>query len=169
MAGIEAMENANAPLRKVDTAWLKRAIEGLEAIVKSETRGRALVFVDGSNQGEYKELSPKQAQDLLAQYRSELNYRGTGGSTSNNATPPGGSYSPSGKPDKATGGGSSHAKAEDRFKAEKEWREREEALNRIAYATGQKNYEDYTNRMLEIAVEFEKQRLAHTEAAACPH
>ena len=166
MAGIEAMENANAPLRKVDTAWLKRAIEGLEAIVKSETKGRALVFVDGSNQGEYKELSPKQAQDLLAQYRSEMNYRGTGGSTSNNATPPGGSYSPSGKPDKATGGGSSRSKTEDRFKAEKEWREREEALNRIAYATGQKNYEDYTNRMLEIAVEFEKQRLAHTDLSA---
>ena len=73
MAGIEAMENANAPLRKVDTAWLKRAIEGLEAIVKSETRGRALVFVDGSNQGEYKELSPKQAQDRAAAIRRRAN------------------------------------------------------------------------------------------------
>lgn len=51
----------------------------------------------------------------------------------------------------------------DRFKAEQEWREREEALNRIAYATGQKSYEDYTKRMNEIEVEFYDKQLAHTD------
>lgn len=51
----------------------------------------------------------------------------------------------------------------DRFKLEKEWREREEALNRIAYARGEKNYEEYTGRMDEISVEFHKRQLEHTE------
>ena len=51
----------------------------------------------------------------------------------------------------------------DRFKAEKEWREREEALNRIAYATGEKSYQDYTKRMNEILVEFYNKQLAHTD------
>ena len=52
---------------------------------------------------------------------------------------------------------------DDRFKAEKEWREREEALNRIAYAKGEKSYIDYTKRMNEIEVEFYNKQLAHTD------
>ena len=54
----------------------------------------------------------------------------------------------------------------DRFKAENEWREREEALNRIAYATGQKSYEDYTKRMNEIAVEYYRMLKDNKEATA---
>ena len=165
MAGIEAMENANAPLRNIDTAWLKRAIDGLEAIVKSSKNGSAIVFVDGSNQGEYKELTPKQASDLLAQYRSELAYRGNGAQATPKVPSGEGSYSPTGKDNKTTGSSTS-SKAEDKFKAEKEWKEREEALNRIAYAIGEKNYEEYTNRMLEIQTEYEAQRLAHTDLTA---
>ena len=160
MKGIEAMENANAPLRKVDTAWLNRAIEGLEAIVKSGTKGRALVFVDGSNQGEYKELTPKQAEDLLAQYRSEKNYRGSGGSTTPATMPSGNTYGGGGGTS-GKGGGSGSSKAEDKFKAEKEWREYEEALNRIAYAKGEKNYEEYTKAMLEIEEQFYSRQLLH--------
>ena len=52
---------------------------------------------------------------------------------------------------------------DDRFKAEKEWREREEALNRIAYAKGEKSYIDYTKRMNEIEVDFYNKQLAHTD------
>ena len=55
---------------------------------------------------------------------------------------------------------------EDKFKAEKEWKEREEALNRIAYATGQKSYEEYNKRMNEIAVEYYKSLKDHKEATA---
>ena len=54
----------------------------------------------------------------------------------------------------------------DRFKAENEWREREEALNRIAYAKGEKSYEDYTKRMNEIEVEYYKNLKDHKEATA---
>ena len=60
-------------------------------------------------------------------------------------------------------GGNSDTTNEDRFKAEKEWREREEALNRIAYAKGEKSYIDYTKRMNEIEVEFYNKQLAHTD------
>ena len=60
-------------------------------------------------------------------------------------------------------GGNSDTTNEDRFKAEKEWREREEALNRIAYAKGEKSYIDYTKRMNEIEVDFYNKQLAHTD------
>lgn len=52
---------------------------------------------------------------------------------------------------------------EDKFAKEKAWKEREEALNRIAYAKGEKDYEAYTNRMNEIAVEFYARELQHTD------
>ena len=52
---------------------------------------------------------------------------------------------------------------EDKFKAEKEWKEKEEALNRIAYATGQKNYEDFTTRMTEIEEEYQAKILSRTD------
>ena len=55
----------------------------------------------------------------------------------------------------STSSGSNTDKAhEDKFKAEKEWKAKEEALNKIAYATGIKNYEQYMNRMLEIEQEY---------------
>ena len=60
-------------------------------------------------------------------------------------------------------GGNGDSTNADKFKAEKEWREREEALNRIAYAKGEKSYIDYTKRMNEIEVEFYNKQLAHTD------
>lgn len=53
--------------------------------------------------------------------------------------------------------------AKDKFAAEKEWKEKEEALNRIAYATGEADYEQYTKRMEAIAIEFYARQLAHTD------
>ena len=63
------------------------------------------------------------------------------------------------------GGGSDDAgkSAKDKFAAETEWKQREEALNRISYAKGEKHYIDYTKRMQEIEVEFNKQKLEHTD------
>ena len=71
------------------------------------------------------------------------------------AVPPSG-----GTPGKNGGNTGSH---EDKFKAEKEWKEKEEALNRIAYATGEKNYEAYTLRMTEIEEEYHKKILERTD------
>ena len=58
---------------------------------------------------------------------------------------------------------SGHGGHEDKLKAEKEWKEKEEALNRIAYATGEKNYENYTRRMTEIEEEYHKKVLERTD------
>ena len=55
---------------------------------------------------------------------------------------------------------------EDKFAAENAWREREEALNRIAYAKGEKNYEQYTLRMQDIAIEYHQKQLKHTDLTA---
>lgn len=60
-----------------------------------------------------------------------------------------------------TGGGTT--KSEDKFAAEKLWREREEAMTRIAYAKGLINYEVYTEQMSDIAQDFYQKQLAHTD------
>lgn len=68
------------------------------------------------------------------------------------------------------GGGGSYTPAptkdtirEERFKVEKDWKAKEEALNRISYATGKVNYEQYQKRILEIEVEYQNKILAHTD------
>ncbi len=48
----------------------------------------------------------------------------------------------------------SGSKQEDKFAKEKAWKEKEEALNKIAYAKGEQNYEQYTKRMLKIEEEY---------------
>lgn len=50
-----------------------------------------------------------------------------------------------------------------KFQAEDDWKEHEEALNRIAYAKGEKDYDAYTKRMLAIQVEYHQKKLAHTD------
>ena len=54
-------------------------------------------------------------------------------------------------------------KKQERFKEEKQWKAEEEALNRIAYATGKKNYEQYQQRIIEIEIEYQKKVLEHTD------
>lgn len=60
-------------------------------------------------------------------------------------------------------GGSNTGKDTDRFAAEKDWREQEEAMARIAYATGKKDYLEYTAEMDRIAVEFYEIQLLRTD------
>ena len=64
------------------------------------------------------------------------------------------------------GGNGGNTTSDYRFKAEKEWREREEALNRIAYAKGEKSYIDYTKRMNEIEVQYYEKLKDHKKATA---
>ena len=69
----------------------------------------------------------------------------------------GGGYTPSGS---SGSGGGSTAKP-DKFASEKAWREREIALNKIAWLKGEQDYEAYTNRMLAIETEYHQKRLQH--------
>ena len=50
-----------------------------------------------------------------------------------------------------------------KFQKEDDWREREQALNRIAYAKGTADYEQYNARMLEIEVEYNRRKLLHKD------
>ncbi|WP_028913044.1 phage tail tape measure protein [Prevotella sp. MA2016] len=54
-------------------------------------------------------------------------------------------------------------KKQERFKEEKDWKAKEEALNRISYATGQQNYEQYQKRILEIEIEYQTKILQHND------
>lgn len=69
--------------------------------------------------------------------------------------PEGGIYEPVGDP--------APPPAEDMFREEKEWREKQEALVRISYATGKSDYIAYTESMDGIAVEFYRRQLEHQE------
>ena len=56
-------------------------------------------------------------------------------------------------------------KKEDVLKEEKDWKTREQALNRIAYAKGEKDFEEYTNRMTEIDIEYNQKVMANKKAS----
>ena len=75
-----------------------------------------------------------------------------------------------GKKGKTTSGGGAPAGGDDKkadkgnkFQKEDDWREREQALNRIAYAKGTSDYEQYNARMLEIEVEYNRRKLLHKD------
>lgn len=54
----------------------------------------------------------------------------------------------------------------DKFAKVKAWKEKEEATNRIAYATGLKDYEQYTTDMERIEVEYNQRALDTVELTA---
>lgn len=68
-------------------------------------------------------------------------------------------YTPTG----GSGGSGGSGASTDKFAAEKDWREQQEAVARISYATGESDYLAYTKRMDEIAVEFYEKQLLHTD------
>lgn len=57
----------------------------------------------------------------------------------------------------------SSTSTEDKLKAEKAWRDKQLALNRIAYATGQKDYEQYTKDITQTEIDYQKQVLERTD------
>ena len=56
-------------------------------------------------------------------------------------------------------------KTDEVLKEEKDWKTREQALNRIAYAKGEKDFEEYTNRMTEIDIEYNQKVMANKKAS----
>ena len=57
-------------------------------------------------------------------------------------------------------------KTEDVLKPQKDWKTKEQALNRIAYAKGEKDFEEYTNRMTEIDIEYNQKVMANGKATS---
>ena len=56
-------------------------------------------------------------------------------------------------------------KTEDVLKPQKDWKTREQAINRIAYAKGENDFEEYTNRMTEIDIEYNQKVMANKKAS----
>lgn len=56
-------------------------------------------------------------------------------------------------------------KTEDVLKPQKDWKTKEQALNRIAYAKGEKDFEEYTNRMTEIDIEYHHKVMVNKKAS----
>ena len=148
----------------------------------STTPGGTVTAVPDSKR--VKELKGQQAAvrvqiNRLVKYAGKENLINGGGSVSepdivDPSYTPGGGGSGSGSGSSKSGSSGSHTstrttsgtgttKAEDRFAAEKAWREREEALTRIAYATGVLDYEEYNEKMSQIAQDFYEKQLAHTD------
>ena len=57
-------------------------------------------------------------------------------------------------------------KQTDRKNSPDDWKAKEEALNRIAYAKGEKDYEQYTTRMDEINVQYWKKKMERSDVSA---
>lgn len=55
---------------------------------------------------------------------------------------------------------------DDVLKPQKDWKTREQALNRIAYAKGEKDFEEYTNRMTEIDIEYNQKVMTNGKATS---
>lgn len=154
---LDNMENAVRPAKNANDLTLKAAITMLERIVNGSEDGGtvSVIQVDGSMTSQF--MSKEDAEELLALYIWEQTQRGgsddgsNGGSGGTTPLPPTNDMPPT---------------SNDKFSEEKTWKEREEALNRISYATGQKSYEDYRKRIDEIAVEYYKKLMNHTEASA---
>lgn len=61
------------------------------------------------------------------------------------------------------GDGDEDKKKGDKFAKEKAWKDKELALNRISYATGQEDYEAYQRKILEIEEEYHNKILARQD------
>ena len=61
------------------------------------------------------------------------------------------------------GGDEKKDKNKNKFQAEDDWREKEQAKERIYYAQGLNDYETYTKNMLQIEVDYIRQKLQHTD------
>ena len=57
-------------------------------------------------------------------------------------------------------------KQTDRKNSPDDWKAKEEALNRIAYAKGEKDYEQYTARMDDINVQYWKKKMERSDVSA---
>ena len=154
---LDNMENAVRPAKNANDLTLKAAITMLERIVNGSEDGGtvSVIQVDGSMTSQF--MSKEDAEELLALYIWEQTQRGSSGDSSGGGsgeTPP---LSPT---------YDMPSTSNDKFSEEKTWKEREEALNRIAYAKGEQNYDNYRKRIDEIAVEYYNKLKNHSQASA---
>ena len=152
---VDATARETRPLRDMQDNMLEAGMDyAKRASVSGGTVMRVLNALEGTV--EMVQVSAEEAKTLYNEFAAELAYR-------------------KGKETASTGKLSSESDESsmpiaettsgkvDKFAAEKDWKERMEATARIDYATGVKNYIEYTKEMDSIAVEFCRKQLAHTD------
>lgn len=172
----DAMQDQAHPLRNVSTEDLSRQINALDRKIlennKRTGKGEqtldivTVVYTAGDSVGTEKWLKQSDAIKLRDQLKEELALRIGQEGKGRNPKEDGGYTKAPTAPVTTSGGGRSGKGSEgheDKFAAEKAWREREEALNEIAYRTGERNFQRYTERMLEIERDFYQMQLKHTD------
>lgn len=107
-------------------------------------------------------MTADEAAALKAEVQQELRLRGANTPQTPTANPPGGTYrTTGGSGTDKKGGGSS--KTADKFKAEKDWREQQIALAKIAYFKGETDYEQHQQRLEQIDMDFANKLLERTD------
>lgn len=114
MNKVESMRDAMDPDRKLDTRYLKLAIDSIKKALEAEKDNEAkepegysyrhnitVLTVSGQNKGEMKEMTIASARDLLKRYEEMLGMRGASSVRKNKNAPeenePGNKYSPEDK------------------------------------------------------------------------
>ena len=164
MHQIDVAARQSHPLADLPDEMLDTALQ--YAKQAAENNGGTVLRILDALEGTFEmvEVPVEEAKKLYEEFSNEKGYRAGGGkgrpSSDDDSSGSGGgsfSYTPT------TGAAGSASESTDKFAEEKAWREREEAIIRIAYAKGEKNYLEYTKRMDEIAVDFYDRQLKHTD------
>ena len=128
-------------------AWSKQALQNTKnELAELDQREKNILNIYGGDIG----------KEAAAEVKSTTTSSDGGGGGSTNTRPT--KTTPT-KDDKSN-------KSEDPLKPQKDWKTKEEALNRIAYAKGEKDYDAYTKRMTEIEVEYNSQIMANDKATS---
>ena len=98
---------------------------------------------------------------ILSTYGVDLEKDAVSGSSSGGDATGGGGGGGSSSTEKSSRGGSK--KTEDKFKAEKDWREQQIALAKIAYFKGETDYEQHQQRLEQIDMDFANKLLERTD------
>ncbi len=125
-------------------AWSKRALQNTkDELAELDRREANIMNIYGSDIG----------KEAVEETKNTTSTSGGGSSTTTN------------KPTKPTKDDKT-TKSEDPLKPQKDWKTREEALNRISYAKGEEDYDAYTKRMTEIEISYNEQIMANTKATS---
>ena len=153
---IDIIEREQRPLGGLEDNMLECLISYAQKAV--DNGGGNVISVDNALSGvfEVSKATASEAKELLEQLKGEQAYRSGKAASSGDGTNPEVTIPTAPDPDKNG----------DRFAAEKAWKEKEEALSRIAYAKGEKSHSEHNARMLEIATDYNQMLLDRTDLTA---
>ena len=153
-SAIDDVEATTNPVGTLSQSQLEELYEKM--LMAGNRKDKSMQFVTGGTkafQARTFNINNKNYDDILAEVEARLSLSESSNATSNRK--PEGDFRSTATTDSKS--------SKDRFTAEKEWREREEALARISYATGESSYVEYTERMKEIAADYYDKILEHTD------